>query len=79
MFRPQKGHHQVYTLLLKLLHCHLSVLPVNALASGFSWAASGSKVRVSTILAKVYTPDDSRVGPEHVVMRYMKDGNECCI
>jgi hypothetical protein len=30
----------------------------------------------ATILARVHTPDDGRVRPKHIVIRYMKDKNK---
>jgi hypothetical protein len=33
----------------------------------------------AVILARVYTPDDGRVRPKHIVIRYMKHENKCGI
>jgi hypothetical protein len=33
----------------------------------------------ATILARVYASDDGHVRPKHLIMRYMKDENKCCI
>jgi hypothetical protein len=34
-----------------------------------------NKMTVQQFLARVYRPDDGRVKPKHVVIRYMKDKN----
>jgi hypothetical protein len=40
---------------------------------------TASKDDSATILARVYTPDDSQKRPKYVVIQYMKDKNKCRI